>query len=151
MISATLLCLVVGITDGDTLKARCGDPGAYQQITVRLAAIDAPESRQPFGRSSRQHLAALCHQREAVIQPRARDRYGRTVADVACAGQDAGRAQVAAGMAWVYDRYVAAQDAPLYDLQRRAHAAGAGLWADAETVPPWDWRRQARRPAAVPR
>lgn len=76
MISATLLCLVVGITDGDTLKARCGDPGAYQQITVRLAAINAPESRQPFGRASRQHLAALCHQREAVIHPRTRDATG---------------------------------------------------------------------------
>ena len=41
-----LLCLVVAIADGDTLTARCGAPGAYRQVHVRIAAIDAPESRQ---------------------------------------------------------------------------------------------------------
>ncbi len=42
-------CLVVGISDGDTLTARCGAPGAYQQVKVRLSGIDAPERRQPYG------------------------------------------------------------------------------------------------------
>lgn len=37
-------CLVVGIADGDTLTARCGQPGAYEQVKVRLAEIDAPDS-----------------------------------------------------------------------------------------------------------
>lgn len=63
---AALLCFVIGITDGDTIKARCGAPGAYQQVTVRLAAIDAPERRQPFGEVSRQHLAALCFNQPAI-------------------------------------------------------------------------------------
>ena len=39
---ASLLCLVVAISDGDTLTVRCGAPGAYQQVKVRIAAIDAP-------------------------------------------------------------------------------------------------------------
>ena len=59
-LAASLLCLVVAISDGDTLTARCGAPGAYQQVKVRIAAIDAPESRQAFGQKSRQHLAQLC-------------------------------------------------------------------------------------------
>ena len=45
---ATLLCLVVGISDGDTLSARCPTQDAehpYQQVKVRLAEIDAPENR----------------------------------------------------------------------------------------------------------
>lgn len=136
-----LLCLVVGITDGDTIKARCGEPGAYQQVTVRLAAIDAPERRQPFGEVSRQHLAALCFNQRAQISPRTQDRYGRMVADVSCQGRDAGGDLVAHGMAWVYVRYATADDAPLNHLQQRAKSAHAGLWADPAPVPPWEWRR----------
>lgn len=30
MLTAALFCLVVGISDGDTLTARCGGPGAYE-------------------------------------------------------------------------------------------------------------------------
>ena len=41
------ICLVIAITDGDTLKVRCGSEGRYEQITVRLAGIDAPEKKQP--------------------------------------------------------------------------------------------------------
>jgi endonuclease YncB( thermonuclease family) len=37
--AALMLCTVVGISDGDTLTARCD----AQTIKVRLAEIDAPE------------------------------------------------------------------------------------------------------------
>ncbi|WP_349817086.1 thermonuclease family protein [Acidovorax sp. SUPP1855] len=143
-LAAALVCLVVGITDGDTLKARCGEPGNYQQVTVRLAAVDAPERRQAFGNASRQHLAALCFQQRAQIAPRTTDRYGRLVADVACQGQDAGGELVRSGMAWVYKRYAAKRDAPLSRLEAQARAARAGLWADPAPVAPWEWRRSQR-------
>ena len=144
MLSSVLVCLVIGITDGDTIKARCGEPGAYQQVTVRLAAIDAPEHRQPFGEVSRQHLAALCFEQQARITPRTRDRYGRMVAYVSCQGRDAGSDMVANGMAWVFDRYVTRADAHLRGLQANARAARAGLWADTSPVEPWAWRREGR-------
>lgn len=145
MLSSVLLCLVVGITDGDTLKAKCGEPGHYEQISVRLAAIDAPESRQPFGAASRQNLAALCFQQYAKITQRTLDRYGRTVADVSCRGEDAGAAQVASGMAWVYERYAhPTTDARLFALQAKAQTARAGLWVDADPVPPWSWRKATK-------
>ena len=41
---ALLLCLVVGVTDGDTLTARCGTE-PRQTLTIRLAEIDAPDER----------------------------------------------------------------------------------------------------------
>lgn len=138
-----LLCLVVAIADGDTLTARCGEPGAYEQVKVRISAIDAPEKRQPFGPRSRQSLAALCFQTEARITERDRDRYGRTVADVECRGQDVGQHQVSAGMAWVYERYARGYDA-LRPLQDAAQAAHTGLWADREPVAPWEWRKEQR-------
>lgn len=147
MIIETLVCLIVGVTDGDTLTARCGGPGAYAQVKVRLAAIDAPEREQPFGRVSRQALASLCHGEQATLHVRSHDRYGRSIADVTCRNQDASSAQVRAGMAWVYDRYSAGYG-HLYPLQDAARKTRSGLWCDLDTrqppMPPWEWRRLKR-------
>lgn len=140
MISAALLCLVVGVSDGDTLTARCGEPGTYEQVKVRLSAIDAPEKAQPFGQRSRQHLADLCFRQQAKITPKTKDRYGRTVADVECRGQDAGQEQVRAGLAWFYVRYGKGYE-HLPAVEREARAAPRGLWADPAPVEPWQWRR----------
>ena len=101
-LAALLVCTVVGISDGDTLTARCD----AQTITVPLAEVDAPEKAQPFGNRSKQALAALCFRQAATVQPIAQDRYGRTVARVKCHGVDASEQQLRAGMAWVFDRYV---------------------------------------------
>lgn len=109
---------------------------------VRLAEIDAPEKRQPFGQRSRQHLADLCFEATASVRPVSRDRYGRTVGHVECRGTDASTAQVKAGMAWVFERYVL--DRSLYAEQRKAQASKIGLWPDAEPVAPWDWRASTR-------
>lgn len=151
-LAATLLsCLVVAVADGDTLTARCGAPGAYEQVKVRLAGVDAPERRQPFGRRARQALAGLCFQQTARIHVHSHDRYGRAVADVECGGKDAGAHMVGGGLAWVFDRY-AQQHQHLYPLQASARAQRLGLWADdgtaAPPVPPWDWRKAARSTSA---
>jgi endonuclease YncB( thermonuclease family) len=132
---ALLLCLVVGVTDGDTLKARCGDAA---MTTIRLAEIDAPEKRQPFGERSRQHLAQLCFRKTAEVHPKARDRYGRTVARVNCAGHDASLEQVRAGMAWAYTGYVT--DPAVKGLEASARIAPRGLWVDPAPMAPWEWR-----------
>lgn len=135
-----LLCLVVAIADGDTLTARCGEPGAYQQVKVRLAEIDAPEKGQPFGNVSRQHLAALCFHEQATIRPRTTDRYRRTVARVECKGQDASLEQVRSGLAWAYIKYLT--DPAIAPVEAEARAAGRGLWSDPHPMPPWQWRHQ---------
>lgn len=70
-----------------------------------------------------------------------RDRNGRTLGRVWCAGIDANAEQVRRGMAWVFDRYV--KDRALYPLQDAARAQRLGLWSDAKPIPPWEWR-QAR-------
>lgn len=131
-----LLALVVAISDGDTITVR---PDGGEQLKVRVAEIDAPESRQPFGAASKRSLSDLCFNVRAEIHPQKADRYGRTVARVSCRGQDASAHQVRAGMAWVFDRYVT--DRTLYGLQDDARAAGRGLWSEPAPVPPWEWRR----------
>jgi len=83
MLTGMLLCLVVGISDGVTLTARCPTGDAAhpdRQVKVRLAEIDALESGQPFGRRSKEHLSALCSKTEVTTRQTATDRYGGMVA-----------------------------------------------------------------------
>jgi endonuclease YncB( thermonuclease family) len=138
--ASDLSCTVVGIADGDTLTALC--PG-NQQIKVRLTEIDAPEKKQPFGERSRQSLADMCFQKHATITSTDKDRYGRTLGRVTCAGLDANAEQVTRGLAWVYDRYVTERG--LYMLQDDARASKRGLWADKNPMPPWEWRKAKRK------
>ena len=142
MLAALLICSIIGISDGVTLSARCATNGAAQTITVRLAGIDAPEKRQSYGDRSKQNLSALCFRRPAEVRPVSLDRYARTVAHVTCDGHDAAAEQVREGMAWVFVRY-AAKGSPLYGLEREARANRRGIWADAQPVAPWEWRRAA--------
>ena len=130
--------MVYGVTDGDTLKVRCGEG---EQVTIRLGGIDAPEKKMPFGQASKQALSDLCFLQQATITPKTRDRYGRTVADVECRGKDAGAEMVRAGMAWVYVKYAKGYEA-LYPLQEGAKTTRVGLWADPEPQAPWEWRHK---------
>ena len=137
--AALIIGLVVAIADGDTLTVLNED---FQQVKIRLAEIDAPEKKQPFGSRSRQSLGELCHEKRAEVRVTDVDRrYKRIVGRVTCAGVDANAAQVRRGMAWVYDRY--AKDKTLCRLQDEARSAGRGLWIDRNPMAPWDWRRRS--------
>ena len=138
--SAVTTGRVVSVHDGDTLTVLIDG----RQLKVRLADIDAPESKQPWGTRSQQSLAALCFNKEALLDTRGNDRYGRTIAMVRCAGINANSTQVSQGMAWVYERY-ASPNSPLYSLQKEAKAEQRGLWGDPHPVPPWEWRRKQRK------
>lgn len=142
MTAVGLICLIVAISDGDTLKARCGEPGFYEHMTIRISAIDAPEKAQDFGNVSRQHLAALCFQQTATITPKGTDRYRRTIADVECRGKDAGQEQIRAGLAWYYVKYGKGYE-HLGQIEQQARDAGRGVWS-MQAVPPWEWRREVR-------
>lgn len=137
---------VVGVTDGDTITVY---DGKNPQTKIRLSAIDAPESGQAFGNKSKEALSALCFGKQATITPKVTDRYGRTVADVNCQGQDAGAYMVKGGMAWVYDKYAKGYG-HLYPLQTEAKAARRGLWSDANPTPPSEWRHGGKTAENTP-
>jgi len=126
---------VVGVTDGDTLTLLID---GHDQIKIRLVEIDAPEKKQAFGNRSKQSLSDLCYNKEAQVDDKGHDRYGRTLGRVYCDGVDTNAAQIKSGMAWVYDKYVT--DRSLYLLQDEARKERRGLWADSDPMPPWEWR-----------
>jgi micrococcal nuclease len=141
MLSALFLATVIGISDEAALTVLNENK---QQVKIRLAEIDAPKARQPFGAKSKQSFLELCFGKQAQVKPQVKDRYGRTVARVTCDGVDANAEQVNRGMAWVYRKY---KDHNLYVLQQGAKSAGRGLWSEPSPMPPWEWRQSVRHAA----
>ena len=109
-------------------------------VRVRLAEIDAPERRQAYGLRAKQALSDLVFQLIVTVRESAPDtRWGRVVGTLKVDGRDVNQVMVAAGMAWVYRKYVVRW--VLLDVEAEARAARRGLWADAQAEPPWEWRR----------
>ena len=137
---------VVGVHDGDTITLLDAERRRHK---IRLDGIDAPELGQPFGRASKQRLAGLVFNREAVAECSKVDRFGRQVCRVLVGGADAGLEQVRAGLAWLFRRY--SKKLPpdrrqqYADMEAQAKGERRGLWADAEPVAPWDWRATQTR------
>jgi endonuclease YncB( thermonuclease family) len=136
----------VSVQDGDTLHVL---DDAKHEHTIRLDGIDAPERKQAFGTVARDRLAEITKGKPVTVQAGKRDKYGRTVARIEVEGQDVNRQMVVEGLAWHYTRY--SDDATLAEAEGEARAAGRGLWADREPVPPWEWRatekERRRKPA----
>lgn len=131
---------VVGVQDGDTLTVL---DATKSQHRIRLAEIDAPESKQAFGQRAKQALSKLCFGKHAEIRNTSADRYQRVVGTVYCDGVNANSELVRQGMAWVYVQY-ASKSSPLFALEKGARANKLGLWADPHATSPWEWRRAGR-------
>ncbi|EMR5897394.1 thermonuclease family protein [Escherichia coli] len=133
---------VIRVLDGDTIEVKTlpAKIVVYEvPIRVRLINIDAPEKKQPFGRWSTNQLKTLLAGQSVTVSYTQTDRYGRIIGRVFTTnGTDASRFMVQSGAAWVYERYN--EDESLPALQREAQEQKRGLWADANPVPPWEWR-----------
>ena len=141
--AATLAGHVIGVHDGDTITVLDADK---RQHKIRLAGIDAPETKQAYGNRSKQHLSDLVFNKSVEVHWGKRDRYGRMVGVVIVSGRDVNLEQVRAGMAWWYRQYAKEQTSDnqrLYEaIEKEAKTAGLGLWADMAPAPPWEWRRK---------
>jgi endonuclease YncB( thermonuclease family) len=141
----TITGKVVSVADGDTITVLDSE---RTQHKIRLAGIDAPERKQPFGQRAREHLSSMVAGRVVSVPAKKQDRYGRTVGVVIVEGRDANLAMVTAGLAWHYKKYEqeqAALDRQLYaEAEVKAKSARLGLWSDAAPIAPWDWRAGVR-------
>ena len=153
-LAETLTGTVVGVADGDTITVLDANRAQHK---IRLGGIDAPEKAQPFGQRSKQSMSTLVFGKEVDVQWNKRDRYQRIVGKVMVQPSgcptcpktlDAGLAQLTMGLAWWYRKYAneqSAEDARRYEFaEQEARAKRAGLWADGQPIPPWDWRKGER-------
>lgn len=141
--AATIDGLVVGVADGDTITVLDADKVQHK---IRLAGIDAPEKKQPFGKRSKQSLSDLVFAKTVTVETNKVDKYRRNVGKVLVDGVDANLVQVQRGFAWHYKAYESEQpaiDRKVYaEAENEARAAKMGLWSDAGPVPPWEFRHK---------
>jgi len=69
---------VVKVSDGDTIQVM--HEGKAEKI--RLAGIDCPESKQPFGQAAKKFVLEIAAQKSVTVYVETTDRYGRTVGEV---------------------------------------------------------------------
>lgn len=132
---------VISIGDGDTFRANInGSP-----VTIRLACIDAPERRQPYGKEATEALKTLLPAGSSIwVERVAKDRYGRTVAKVVNQRGSVNIAMVDAGASWVYMTYLkpcADIRLTLINAEHDAQKRRIGLWQQANPCEPWKFRK----------
>jgi endonuclease YncB( thermonuclease family) len=76
---------VTRVIDGDTIKT------ASRKHPVRLASVDTPERGKPGYLAAKRALARLIGGEEVTVDTKARDAYGRSVANVKVAGTSVNR------------------------------------------------------------
>ena len=132
---------VIGVKDGDTFVILMDDK---EQI-VRLAHIDCPEKKQPFGAKAKEFVSqqsfgtwvALVHQSKY-------DRNRRLIAEVILSdGRNLNMELVKNGLAWHFKKY--SKDNLYAALEAKARKERTGLWKDRGAIAPWEWRRPAHK------
>ena len=136
---------VIKVSDGDTISVLDSNNQKYK---IRLQGIDAPETQQAFGETSRQSLASLVYDKEVIILWDKRDKYARILGKVIVDGRDANYEQLKKGLAWYYKQYE--NDLSDEDKERYAEAEAwarnytEGLWTDSKSIPPWEFRHKRK-------
>ena len=102
-LAALASVVIASCYDGDTCTTKTGE-------RVRLACIDTPElvgkRAEPVpARAARNHLRGLVIGKKVGIDRIARDRYGRTVAELFLGERNVQQEMVASGHAEIYWRY----------------------------------------------
>ena len=136
---------VIKVSDGDTITVLDSNNQKYK---IRLQGIDAPETQQAFGETSRQSLASLVYDKEVIILWDKRDKYARILGKVIVDGRDANYEQLKKGLAWYYKQYekdLSDEDKERYsEAEEWARNYSEGLWADSKSIPPWEFRHKGK-------
>ena len=136
---------VIKVSDGDTITVLDSNNQKYK---IRLQGIDAPETQQAFGETSRQSLANLVYDKEVIVLWDKKDKYARILGKVIVDGRDANYEQLKKGLAWYYKQYendLSDEDKERYsEAEAWARNYTEGLWTDSKSIPPWEFRHKRK-------
>jgi endonuclease YncB( thermonuclease family) len=124
--------------DGDTFVLK---DSAGKSHTIRLHGVDTREKNQPHGRNATKFLKKRIAGEQVGVETHGKGYHGRTIGTVYVDGVNVNTELVCVGHGWWYKRY-ALTALELTSCEKSARADKLGLWADADPVPPWEWRRR---------
>lgn len=133
---------VIAVQDGDTVTLLSD---ANHLTKIRLAEIDAPELKQPYGKTSKRMLSDLVYKKEVTVITKTIDKFGRTVGRIYKGDTDVNLTMVKQGGAWAYRKYLT--DKTILAAEDHAKAAAAGIWGlqKDQRMPPWEWRHGGKK------
>ena len=144
LISSILYCdaailkgKVIKVSDGDTIRLLTSDK---QQHRIRLANIDAPESKQAYGNKSRENLANYIAKQYVTVDYNEKDKYGRIVGVVYLQNKNINLLQVQDGYAWYYKHF--SNENKYQKAEEEARKSKKGIWKDKNPIEPWNFRRE---------
>lgn len=115
---------LVSITDGDTIQVMT----AEQELSVRLAAINAPDVGECLHEKATAHLTASVSETTISLEIVGIDQFARTLAHVHLEERHINHEMVAIGLALVSNPDALYRDV-LLDAEQTAFDSGIGLWA----------------------
>lgn len=135
--SAELAAKVLEVVDGNTLLVKGDDNESY---TLLLNGVDSPELEQTFGQEAHAFLTKLVLKKNVTVRWQGKDRWGNRLAVVFLKGEVDVRIELLkAGLAWTAERN---PEPALENVRKEAELSGKGLWATADPMAPWIFRRQ---------
>jgi endonuclease YncB( thermonuclease family) len=121
-IEAQTNAIVIRVVDGDTYQLLKNK----NVFTVRLANIDAPETKQRFGEAAKDSVSKLIFGKTVWIDSIGKDRYNRVIANMTIMGMALDSLMVRNGWAWHYVEYSTKK--VLANYQEMAINEHLGLW-----------------------
>ena len=115
------------LLDGDTI--------AIDGQRYRLHGIDAPETRQRYGKKAAKVLAGLMRGKDVTCDNRGVDGYNRIIAVCIADGVNLNKEMVRTGYAWDYVKF----SSDYVGLEKQARENRLGLWR-GKNVAPWTYR-----------
>ena len=124
--------------------------GTYK---VRFADIDAPESKQKFGKEAKEYLSSLLKDKKILIKFHQIDMYGRIVGTVyviddyiffdISQSESINEKMVKNGFAWWFRDY--SKKIWFENLENDAKLNKRGLWCEENNFPPWQYRKENKK------
>jgi len=128
---------VVKVRDGDTVEVVDGN---NNRTVLRLAEVDCPEIRQPFGVSAKKFTAEQVYLKSVRYIVISKDRYGRSIAKIYYEGKYLSAEIIKNGMGWQYTKY--SDSYKLKILEYKARLNKVGLWMNSDPTYPPEWRQR---------